>query len=62
MVKQTCPAFGTNQLGLAHDPITETVFAGFWDHSIIYLFTVDGTTLRSVNVSLTLPGLVTQSH
>lgn len=55
--KQICPAFGTNQRGLAYDPITNTFYAGSWNDSIIHQFTVDGTILRSVNVGLAVSGL-----
>jgi hypothetical protein len=52
-----CPAFGTNQRGLAYDPETNTWFAGSWNDLTIHHFNSSGGMLDQVNVGLGISGL-----
>ncbi len=52
-----CPAFGTSQRGLAHDPLTDTFYSGSWNDWIINHFDSEGTLLESVDVGLSISGL-----
>ena len=52
-----CPGWHTNQRGLAHDPNTDTFYAGTWNDRTITHFTRDGTILDNVFVDLGISGL-----
>ncbi|WP_295393517.1 S8 family serine peptidase [uncultured Thiodictyon sp.] len=52
-----CPAFGTNERGLAYDPQTDTYYAGSWTDGVINHFAPNGTLLDSADVGLPISGL-----
>jgi hypothetical protein len=55
--KKICPAFGTNYMGLAFDPVTDTFFAGSWNDGKIRRFNRSGTILQTASVGLAISGL-----
>lgn len=57
-----CPAFGTNERGLAYDDATDTFYAGSWTDGRIVQFDRSGTILRAVALGLNTSGLAYNSR
>jgi hypothetical protein len=52
-----CPDFGTDERGLAFDPLTGAYYAGSWNDGVINHFAPNGTMIDSAAVNLTISGL-----
>lgn len=57
-----CPAFGTNERGLAYDDATDTFYAGSWTDGRIVQFDRAGTIIRAVFLGLNTSGLAYNSR